>query len=668
MDALQAELLAAFEAELADHLAAIRAALAEADAGRAVDLRDVSRRAHSLKGAARAVEQPETEALAHEAEALLLAVEAGERALDGAAIAELRGLVDRLQDSAAEETDAPPDAHATEGRVRVGGRHVERLARSLHDLSHLVGATTALEGLEALRADLATLEALAGRGQAGELARGLARCVAATDRLRREEARRQGELERMAVALEADAERLLLVPIETLFEGYERMVRELAAAQEKRATLRVGAFAGEADRRVLQTLREPVLHLLRNAVSHGIESPTERRRAGKPEEGTVAIAATLERGRLTLSVGDDGRGLDHRGIERRARDAGLLAPDAPRPGRAALEGMIFAQGFSTAETVDEVSGRGIGLSVVAETARRLHGRVSVGAGAAGGTEFRLSVPAAQTRQTLLLVEAGGELFGLPASAVERLLRVAPAEIVPSEGRELLPIDGEAVPVAALAGLVGAEASANGGERHPAVLLRAGGERLVLAVDGLCEVRSLVVGDPTAIAADAPLVFGAALIDARVALVLDPEALAAAASGRRGGIALAREAAAPAERKTVLVVDDSITTRTLEKSILEAQGYRVLVDVDGLAALERLRSGMEPIALVVADVEMPRMDGFALLTAIRNDPALKSLPVVMMTSRNSPDDIERGLTLGANAYVTKQEFDQGTLISVVQQLI
>ena len=672
MAALRAELLAAFEAELAEHLAAIRAALADAQAGRAIDLRDVSRRAHSLKGAARAVEQPATETLAHEMEALLLAIEAGTQSLDAAAGAALRRLVDAIQDSAAGQATpgAEPGEATTDRRIRVGEQHVERLARSLHDLSNRIAAGGALvDGLEGLGTELAALGGLAERAGDDDVARGIARCAGELARLRREEARRQADIERATLALEGDAERLLLLPVETLFDGYERMVREIAASQQKSAMLRVEPFVGEADRRILQALREPMLHLLRNAVSHGIEPPAERARNGKPEQGEIVIAVALDRGRLVLTVRDDGRGLDHRRIEARARATGLLPGRAPVPDRAALEAMLFEQGFSTAETVDEVSGRGIGLSVVAETVRGLHGAVSVGPAEGGGTAFRLSVPAAQTRQTLLLIEAGGALLALPASAVARLLRVVPGEIVRSEGREVLPIEGEAIPVAALADLLGAAPVEPPEGSLPALLLRSGQRRLVLTVEALCDVRALIVGDPGAVACDTPLLMGTVLIEDRIALVLAPDALFAAAANAGAGTRPMRAApVASPERKTVLVVDDSITTRTLEKSILEAQGYRVLVSVDGLAALERLRSGLEPVALVVADVEMPRMDGFGLLAAIRNDPLLKALPVVMMTSRNSPDDIQRGLALGANAYVTKQEFDQGTLISVVQQFV
>jgi two-component system chemotaxis sensor kinase CheA len=674
MDDLRAELLAAFEAELADHLAAIRAALPAADAGREVDLRELSRRAHSLKGAARAVDQPHTEALAHDAEALLLAVEAGERELDAEAVGELRRLTDAIE--AAATPAAPPSAEpqperASDDRLRVGGQHVERIARSIHELSSQAQDAAAIgEALAALETELSLLGDTADKSGAEDVARRLVRATADVQRLRRTHDRQRNQTERTLGELERDAERILLVPVATLFDGYAPMVRELAASQDKAAALHVDASAGECDRRVLQSLREPLLHMLRNAVGHGIEVPAERRRAGKPDEGEVTITATLDTGWLTLIVADDGRGLDLGRIEARARSVGLIEADARPPPRERLCHLVFEQGFSTAQEVDAISGRGIGLAVVAEAARRLHGRVAVTARAGGGTEIRLSVPSSLTRQAILLVEAGGERYGIPAEAVAELARALPDQVDRSGGGERLTVAGRSVPLRSLATLVGATPGAIAGTHHSVLVLDSDGEELGLVVDVLEEVRSLVVGDPVAIAADSPLVYGTALVHGGVALVLSPAALLAQARGSVGGAALAQgtAAAAPIERKTVLVVDDSITTRTLERSILEAQGYAVLVSVDGLAALERLRSGAERIDLVVADVEMPRMDGFGLLQAIRNDPGLSALPVVMMTSRNSPDDIQRGLDLGANAYVTKQEFDQGHLIAIVQQLV
>ncbi|KQM98200.1 response regulator [Sphingomonas sp. Leaf25] len=666
MDELEAELLAAFASELAEHMAGIRTSLADADAGRAVDLREFSRRAHSLKGAARAVDLPDTEAAAHEMEALLLGVERGEAALDAVTIAALRAYADAIEDGAAPAPDPALPVAEDDRRVALPGHRVERLGRSLSVLATQIadqGAVT--DRLQALCDDLAGLQALVAQGGNAEAVRRVAQATTEADRIRRLHRRLADQLERSSAELERDGERLLLQPVATLFDGYERAVRDLATAEGKTARLLLPDVEGEADRRVLAALRDPLLHLLRNAVRHGIEPPGVRVAAGKTDEGLIAIEARIDRGRLTLTVRDDGRGLDDGAILARARAAGLIAPDAPRPAPAALHALLFEQGFSTADRLDEVAGRGIGLSVVAETARRLHGSATIAPAAGGGTAIRLTVPLTLTRRTLLLVEVGAMLCALPADAVRHVRRIAPADLHASGDATILVVDGDPVPVTRLGDVLG-EAHGAGGTMLNALVLIADGQRRVLVVDTLREVRALLVGDPQAIAADVPLVLGTVLVGGAVVLVLDPAQLVR----DRPGMPLLPAATATdaARTRTILVVDDSITTRTLERSILEAQGYRVLVEVDGLAGLERLRSGIDAIDLVVADVEMPRMDGFGLLAAIRNDPALKTLPVVMMTSRNSPDDIERGLGLGADAYVTKQDFDQGTLVGVVQQLL
>lgn len=666
MDDFRAELMAAFAAELAENMAAIRVALADADAGRTADLREFSRRAHSLKGAARAVDLPTTEAAAHELEAIILAVERGERRLGPAEIAELKTLADAIEDGARQGEPVAADADEPDRRLAIAGRHVERLGQSLHLLAAEVAEQGSLDDeLNALAEDLAALIPIVARGGDADATRRTAQASTAVDRIRRTHRRLHDGLDRSSAELERDGERLMLQPVAALFEGHERMVRELAAAEGKAVSLSIPDVEGEADRRVLNALRDPLLHLLRNAVRHGIETPDHRRNANKTPEGAIAIEAAISRGRLNLVIRDDGRGLDEATIDARARAAGLIAPDSPRPPRGELFALLFEQGFSTADRLDEIAGRGIGLSVVAETARRLHGTASIRPGTGGGTLVRLSVPLSLTRQTLLLVEVGGATYAIPSAATDRVCRVLPTDLDRSGGNAVLVVDDEPLPVMHLADLIGVSRAATDGA-FPAVVVDADGQRRVVAVDALHDVRAVLVGDPTAIAADVPMIFGTILIDGGVVLVLDPVRLV---RGRAGAATLT--VATPSEaqrRRTILVVDDSITTRTLERSILEAQGYRVLIDVDGMAGLERLRSGLEEIDLVVADVEMPRMDGFGLLTAIRNDPALQSLPVVMMTSRNSPDDIERGLSLGASAYVTKQDFDQGTLISVVQQLI
>jgi two-component system chemotaxis sensor kinase CheA len=289
------------------------------------------------------------------------------------------------------------------------------------------------------------------------------------------------------------------------------------------------------------------------------------------------------------------------------------------------------------------------------------------------------VPLQASRQTVLSVDVGGLTYAIPTHGIERLLRLPIAAIENTDGRSAvcIQIGGKdvMVPIMGMASLLGAVNAVVpvDGETVKAVLLRRGDRRCALAVDAFHDVRQTMVGEANAIGIDREIVSGAILDGAMPALVLDPDALVrrwmrADATSGGNGLGLAPRDDADALAPTILVVDDSITTRTLQKSILEAQGYRVLLSVDGLEALQTLRSGVALIDLVVADVEMPRMDGFSLLQAVKNDAVLAGLPFILMTSRETPDDIRRGLDLGADAYLTKQKFDQRDLLATIGRLL
>jgi two-component system chemotaxis sensor kinase CheA len=293
-----------------------------------------------------------------------------------------------------------------------------------------------------------------------------------------------------------------------------------------------------------------------------------------------------------------------------------------------------------------------------------------------------SLPLSAARRSLLLVDAGGLTYGLPGGAVESLLRLKRAELPAAMGRTILRLGaGDAAtshPVSELAEILGKAPAPADPAILTAVILRAGGGRLALAVDSLHDVRSLLVLPAPAFGADPGLIAGAAVLPGDVpVLILDPEGLATrAAAASIGTMAQAprsttlasSHAPRAAARATILVVDDSITTRTLEKGILEAAGYRVVVCVDGQDALDRLRAEIEPVDLVLADVEMPRLDGFGLLQALRADQRFARLPTILMTSRGDAADVARGLDLGADAYLTKQKFDQRQLLDTIGQLL
>ncbi|CAK0775847.1 hypothetical protein CCP3SC15_5320002 [Gammaproteobacteria bacterium] len=318
--------------------------------------------------------------------------------------------------------------------------------------------------------------------------------------------------------------------------------------------------------------------------------------------------------------------------------------------------------------MDTLSGRGVGLSVLHEAVTRLGGGLDLRAGAAGGTQVEVSAPLTVSFQHLLLVGCHRQVYGLPSYMVDHLYRLAPKEVVTVEGRPALPTADQPVPLVALGRLLGNTELVDIGRGEPlwVVLLRVGERRLAVVVDTLFQVRECLLNDP--LKGSDRSVLGTFLLDnGAVAFALDPAVLAEVlAEGDGTGLWLPAAGSAPAAPKTILVVDDSVTTRTLEKGILETRGFRVRLAVDGQDALDELRRA--PTDLVISDVEMPRMNGLALLQTLKQDLSLRKIPVILVTSHDHPDEIQHGLDLGADAYIVKHRFDQDELLSTVEQLL
>jgi two-component system chemotaxis sensor kinase CheA len=471
--------------------------------------------------------------------------------------------------------------------------------------------------------------------------------------------------ERAAATVEDEIRRLRMFPFSNACEGLERAVRDLTRGSVKQVNVAITGGDVEIGRFVLESLRDPLLHLVRNAVDHGIETPDERRAAGKPPVATITVSAALRGNAVEITVADDGRGLDLSAIRELARRKQIAVPDD----NAGAARVIFLPGFSTARLLTEVSGRGVGLDVVKHRVESLHGHVDVRSSPANGTRVMLTVPLTITTIRALLVRVAAHVFAIPVTNVRRLARVGAADIASARGREVLLSEGAPIPIAALAAILGVDGAAAqaAGLKVPLVVLTSGAAQAAIVVDELVTEDEVLVKPLGARLGHVRHVAGATILaSGDVALILNAADVVESALTARPRALDALQETKPAGPRRLLVVDDSVTTRSLQRSILEGAGYEVIVAVDGSDAWRLLQDAGAD--LVVADVEMPRMDGFALCEAIRRSARFRDLPVVLVTALQSDADRKRGLDAGADAYLPKAGFDQRVLLDAVAQLL
>jgi two-component system chemotaxis sensor kinase CheA len=468
------------------------------------------------------------------------------------------------------------------------------------------------------------------------------------------------------------AKTLVMLPFSSLSQSLPKMVRDLARAEGKGVDLRVSGGDMEIDRHVLETIKDPIIHILRNSVGHGIEPPDIRARLGKPVRGTITIDVGRDEGdKLCISISDDGRGIDTEAVREVATKAGIKSADQSTAfdGDQALA-LAFESGVSTSPFVTDVSGRGIGLAIVREKVEQLGGHVRVQSEPDVGATFDLIVPATIASSRGVIVYVLERPFVIPSVYVDRVGRVSHADIVAVEGVDTVSLDGHTVPFAFLhdALMVPRTDGYEEADHLPLIVLAVGGERVALAVDRIVGEQDVLTKSLGPQLESVRNVSGATVLESnQVALILSPSELVR--SMKQGAFArtsLSEEATdASLEARSILVVEDSITSRTLLKNILEAAGYLVSTAVDGVEALNALLEGR--FDLVISDIEMPRMNGFDLCTKVRADKRLEHLPLMFVTSLETPQERERGLDVGANAYIAKASFDQTTLIETVRRL-
>lgn len=475
--------------------------------------------------------------------------------------------------------------------------------------------------------------------------------------------------------LAAQTSTILMLPASTLIDLFPRIARDLAREQGKELEMVVSGGELEIDKRILDEIKEVLIHLIRNAVDHGVELPEVRRAQRKPEKATLSISVRQKGGRkVELSISDDGPGIDVEKVKHAAvKRNKISAETAEKLGHAEALDLIFKPEVSTRQVVTEISGRGLGLAIAREKTERLGGSLNVQSERGKGTKFAIVIPAVISRFRAVLISSGERLFGLPIGSVESVQRVRKDEIMLIRRREAVVVNDELlplVPLSAVLNMNGAAEAVSGGNHVIFVVVTEGAERVGIIIDQILGEQELTVRPLQKPISRAKSVGGVAILeDGAIIPVLNPEEL----------IRNAKEIAAPmaASGKTqtesgvdkqfkVLVADDSITSRMLLKNILEGAGYLVKTVVDGREAITELREG--EFDLVVSDVEMPRMNGFELTSTIRSDARLAEIPVVLVTALSSREDRERGMDTGANAYVVKSNLDNSNLLEAIRRIL
>jgi len=483
---------------------------------------------------------------------------------------------------------------------------------------------------------------------------------------------------RVNTELQEGLMRTRMVPFERLVPRLRRIVRQVAGELGKQVEFQVGNATGEMDRSVLERIVAPLEHMLRNAVDHGIETADRRVAAGKPEQGHIRLDLAREGGDIVLTLSDDGAGINLEAVRRKAIDRGLMTTDTALTDHEILQ-FILEAGFSTAERVTQISGRGVGMDVVHSEVKQLGGSMSIESKQGQGTRFLIRLPFTVSVNRALMVYSGEDLYAIPLNTIEGIVRVSPYELEAyyQPGAPRFEYAGQNYELRYLGELL------NNGQRPklvgqslplPVILVRSNEHSVAVQVDSLAGSREIVVKSLGPQFATVPGISGATILgDGRVVVILDllatirvlhahlltqqqtPHLLDSAEDGD-----------VEVDRPTlVMVVDDSVTVRKVTSRLLERNGMNVLTAKDGVDAITQLQERKPDIMLL--DIEMPRMDGFEVATLVRHDEHLKDLPIIMITSRTGEKHRDRALAIGVNEYLGKP-YQESTLLEAIQQLV
>ncbi len=465
--------------------------------------------------------------------------------------------------------------------------------------------------------------------------------------------------------LQDEVRRIRMLPIATVFQTLPRMVRDLSRELGKEVELEITGGENEMDRSVIEQIGGPLVHLLRNCVDHGLETPDVREAAGKPRKGSLLLSASQRGGSILIEMSDDGAGIDAAKVKASAVKKGVITAEAAATmtEREAIW-LIFRSGVSTRGAVTEISGRGVGMDAVREIVERLNGIIDIETQVGKGTRFLITLPLTVATTLSLMVRTGGLVFALPVANVIRVIRVKPEQIGSASGRAVLHVDGRHLALVSLADTLGLKSETAVSSSYLAIIVGFVEERMAFIVDSVLSTQEVMSKNLPKPLFKVPYIGGATILGTgEVVIILN------AADLTRGtqAVGFAAPVADTAKKApSVLVVDDSITVRTMEKTIIEGAGYNVSLANDGVDAWELMQKAHFDI--VITDVNMPRMDGFELTRKVRTDARLKDTPVVLVTSLASPEDREKGITAGADAHIIKSMFEQEKLLDTIRSLI
>lgn len=556
------------------------------------------------------------------------------------------------------------------GETLVGSRQLRPLGQSLARLRRL--QQDAAKAVEALAAGAARAEAGAALAEtAAEVRRRIRECeVFLSERLSELDLADRRST-RIAHRLYDQALACRMQPFGDGAQGLPRMTRDLARVLGKQARFILDGATTQVDREILARLEAPLTHLVRNAIDHGLESSQERLAAGKPAEGVVRVEAYHAGGVLQVIVSDDGRGVDLQQVRQAVVNRRLATPDTVEQlSESELLEFLFLPGFSLKDQVSEISGRGVGLDAVRDMLKQVRGQVRVTTQPQAGMRFQLQLPLTLSVMRALIVEIGDETYAFPLAQVVRAVRFPISAVQVLEGRQHVEFDGRHIGLVSGRQVLGSGVTATG-EELSVLVLGEGRELYGLVVDRFLGGSELVVQPLDPRLGKLRDISAAALTaDGDVVLIIDIEDMIRSMERLAEADRLTQvdmgEAAADGTRKRILVVDDSLTVRELQRKLLDHHGYDVHVAVDGMDGWTSIRDN--PFDLVITDVDMPRMDGIELVGMIRRDPQLKSLPVVILSYKDREEDRRRGLEAGADYYLTKASFQNDGLLNAVIDLI